>query len=74
MRMDGVAFNNKSGKKPAVLIFSFTQLVGLNIVSPFDIEIPVPEGEEEKASKIADMHASNADEIEDSLQQSPNTI
>jgi hypothetical protein len=52
MRMDGVAFNNRSGKKPAVLIFSFTQLVGLNIVSPFNIEIPVPEGEEEKARKI----------------------
>jgi hypothetical protein len=52
MKMDGVAFNKRSGKKPAVLIFSFTQLVGLNIVSPFDIEIPVPEGEEETACKI----------------------
>ncbi|MFZ3148839.1 MAG: hypothetical protein WA137_07335 [Methanothrix sp.] len=54
MRMYAAAFHKRTGKKPAVLIFSFTQLVGLNIRSSFDIEIPVPEGEEEKACKIAD--------------------
>jgi hypothetical protein len=59
MRMDAAAFNKKTEKKPTVLIFSFTQLIGLNILSPFDIEIPVPDGEEEKARKIADMHGSN---------------
>ena len=59
MRMDAAAFNERTKKKPAVLIFSFTQLIGLNIVSPFDIEIPVPDGEVEKARKIADMHGSN---------------
>jgi len=59
MRMDAAAFNERTKKKPAVLIFSFTQLIGLNILSPFDIEIPVPDGEEEKARKIADMHGSN---------------
>ena len=32
--------------------FSFTQFVGLNIRTPFNIEIPVPQGEEEKARKI----------------------
>ena len=56
MRMDAAKFRKRTGKKPAALIFSFTQLIGLNIVSPFDIEIPVPEGEDEKARKIADMH------------------
>jgi hypothetical protein len=54
MKMDAATFHKRTGKKPAVLIFSFTQFVGLNIRSPFDIEIPVPEGEEEKACKIAD--------------------
>jgi hypothetical protein len=53
MRMDGVAFNKRTEKGPAVLIFSFIQLIGLNILSPFDVEIPVPEGEEESACKIA---------------------
>lgn len=47
-------FIKRTGKKPAVLIFSFTQFVGLNIRSPFDIEIPVPEGWEELARKIAE--------------------
>jgi hypothetical protein len=52
MRMDGAAFQEKTGKKPAVLIFTFTQSVGLNIRSPFDIEIPVPQGLEQTACKI----------------------
>lgn len=52
MRMDGAAFLEKDGKKPAVLIFSFTQSAGLSIRSPFNIEIPVPQGEEENARKI----------------------
>jgi hypothetical protein len=54
MRMDAATFRKRNGKDPAVLIFSFTQFVGLNIRSPFDIEIPVPEGEEGTAGKIAD--------------------
>ena len=52
MRMDAATFQERMGKKPAVLIFSFTQFVGLNICSPFDIEIPVPQGEEQTARKI----------------------
>ena len=59
VRMDGVSFNRRTERRPTVLIFSFTQLIGLNILSPFDIEIPVPDGEVEKARKIADMHGSN---------------
>jgi len=54
MRMDAAAFKKRDGEKPAVLKFSFVQLIGLNIRSEFDIEIPVPEGEEEKARRIAE--------------------
>jgi hypothetical protein len=54
-RMDEIKFKKRSGKKPPVLIFSFIQLIGINIRSSFDIEIPVPKGEEETACKIADM-------------------
>lgn len=60
MRMEQVAFKEKTGKKPAMLIFSFSQIVGLNIASQFEIGIPVPEGEEETARKIADMLGSSA--------------
>lgn len=54
MRLDGVTFNERTRKKPATLMLSFSQLIGLYISSTFDIEIPVPEGEEEKARKIAE--------------------
>lgn len=54
MKVDAATFHKRTGKKPAVLIFSFTQSVGLNIRSSFDIEIPVPEGGDEKACKIAE--------------------
>lgn len=57
MRMDAATFHKRTEKKPAVLVFSFTQFVGLNIRSPFDIEIPVPQGEEENACKIADRES-----------------
>ena len=56
MRMNGVTFEGRSEKKPAVLIFSFIQSVGLSIRSPFDIEIPVSQGEEEKARKIVQTY------------------
>jgi hypothetical protein len=59
-RMDEVKFKKRSGKKPPVLIFSFTQLVGIYIRSSFNIEIPMPEDEEEKAYKIADMLGNRA--------------
>ncbi len=59
MRMDGATFQEKTGKKPAVLIFSFTQSVGLNIRTPFDIGIPVPQGEEETARKILNLYERN---------------
>jgi hypothetical protein len=65
VKMDGVAFNKGTGKRPSVLIFSFIRLIGLNILSPFDIETPVPKGEEETACKIAYMLGSSANQEED---------
>lgn len=56
MKMEQVAFKEKIGKKPAILVFSFSQIVGLNIASQFEIGIPVPEGEEETALRIAGIH------------------
>ena len=64
VRMDRVSFNKRAEKKPAALIFSFVQLIGLNILSPFDVEIPVPEGEEETACKIAFLLGSNENQKE----------
>jgi hypothetical protein len=54
MKMGSVKFKSGQGRKPSLLIFSFTQLIGLYILSQFDIEIPVPEGKEEAARQIAD--------------------
>jgi hypothetical protein len=64
LRMNGVSFNRRTEKKPAALIFSFVQLIGLNILSPFDVEIPVPEGEEETACKIAFLLRGGANQEE----------
>ncbi len=62
MSMNGIAFKERTGKKPSVLIFSFSQLVGLYITSTFEIAIPVPEGEEEVACRISHLLASGADQ------------
>jgi hypothetical protein len=48
----GVSFREAGKKSPAVLVFSFTQLVGRFIMQPFDIVVPVPAGEEEKAGRV----------------------
>jgi hypothetical protein len=55
MRMDEAKFQETDGKRPSVLVFLFTQSVGLYIRSPFSIEIPVPRGEEDKARSIAEQ-------------------
>jgi hypothetical protein len=55
--MDAAEFFEKDGKKPAVLVFSFTQSVGLSIRSSFNIEMPVPLGEEDKARRIAERES-----------------
>lgn len=60
MKMERVAFKGKTEKKPAMLIFSFSQVIGLNIASQFEIGIPVPDGEEETARKVVDMLGGSA--------------
>ena len=49
---DGVSLRNAEKKNPAVMVFSFTQMNGRFIVQPFDVVVPVPAGEEEKAVRI----------------------
>jgi hypothetical protein len=54
MRMYGATFLESDGNEPAMLVFSFNQSAGLHIRSSFNIEIPVPQGEENKACRIAE--------------------
>lgn len=54
MSKTGVTFVEKNPKHPALLVFSFFQLVGVFIPRSFTISIPVPPGEEENARRIAD--------------------
>jgi hypothetical protein len=53
MRMDGVSYEKETKKHPPLLEFSFIQLVGLYILRPYSVSIPVPRGEEENARGIA---------------------
>jgi len=55
MKLDGISFQKASGKHQPALVFSFTQMIGLLIVQPFDIVVPVPAGEEDNAGKIAGL-------------------
>lgn len=52
MRMNGVTLKKESSGNPPVIVFSFIQLIWI-ILSPYDIAIPVPPGQEEKAEEIA---------------------
>lgn len=53
MWMDGVSYEKETKKHPPLLVFSFIQLVGLYILRPYAVSIPVPRGEEENARGIA---------------------
>lgn len=55
MRMDGVRYLASSKNQPALLGFSFTQLIGLYLIRPFEVRIPVPPGEERNAQQIAGL-------------------
>jgi hypothetical protein len=48
----GVTLQEPKKKNPAALVFSFTQLVGRFIIQPFDVVVPVPAGEEERAGRV----------------------
>jgi len=52
MKMDGIIFNEGDTMIPSVIIFSFIQLIGLYIIQPFKIAIPIPPGKEEMARGI----------------------
>jgi hypothetical protein len=52
MRRYRVTLREESGESPALLVFSFVQLVGV-IPKTFEIAVPVPAGEMEKAREIA---------------------
>jgi len=58
----GVSFKKAEKKNPAALVFSFTQLVGRFIVQPFDVVVPVPPGEEEKAGRAVQELGGDASE------------
>ncbi len=51
--LDTVTFRPATRDEPALLIFSYLQLVGLYILQPYAVSIPVPAGEEEHAQEIA---------------------
>lgn len=53
LRMDGVRFLKKSRTHPPLIAFSFLQLVGLYIPRAFEVRVPVPQGQEENAQRIA---------------------
>jgi hypothetical protein len=59
---DGLAFCKSDKKNPAALVFSFTQLVGRFIIQPFDVVVPVPPGEEERAGRIVQQLGGDASE------------
>lgn len=47
-----VSLHKGTPKKNPLLIFSFTQLVGLYIIQPFEIVVPVPLGEMDTANRV----------------------
>jgi hypothetical protein len=48
----GVTFREAGKKSPAALVFSFTQLVCRVVIQPFDVVVPVPVGEEDRAGRV----------------------
>jgi hypothetical protein len=52
MTMNRVSLQKAKGKDVSMLTFSFTQLVGAFIIRPFDVAVPVPTGEEDKADSV----------------------
>jgi hypothetical protein len=52
MMMAGVSLQKTTVKNPPALVFSFTQLVGLYVIQPFAIVVPIPSGEMDTAYGI----------------------
>jgi hypothetical protein len=51
----GVSFRELKKKDRAALVFSFTQITGRFIIQPFEVVVPVPAGEEERAQQIMQL-------------------
>jgi hypothetical protein len=49
---DSLRIRGPGSQGPATLVFSFTQVAGRFIVQPFDVAIPIPAGEEERARQV----------------------
>jgi hypothetical protein len=58
----GVRLRKPVKEHPAELVFPFNRRVGLFIVQPFDVIVPVPYGEEEKAGRILQQLSGDASE------------
>lgn len=71
MRMDGVRYVKETKKHPGLLAFSFIQLVGLFIPRPFEINVPVPPGEEGNAQRIAACLGGTATKEEEEPPEAP---
>ncbi|MGD9937727.1 MAG: hypothetical protein AB7S61_09675 [Methanoregulaceae archaeon] len=67
MRMDDVRFLKKSRTHSPLLAFSFLQLVGLYILRPFEVRVPVPQGEVENAQRIAALLGGPATEEDEEV-------
>jgi uncharacterized membrane protein len=48
----GVSLREPKKNNPAVLVFSFSQFAGRFIIQPFDVAVPVPAGEEDRAERV----------------------
>lgn len=59
---DGISLRKADNRNPAALVFSFTQAAGAFIVQPFDVVVPVPPGEEERAEWIIGQLCGNSAE------------
>jgi hypothetical protein len=59
---NGVTLKKPGKRNPAALVFSFNQLTGGYIVQPFDVVVPVPAGEEERARQVVRHFCGDASE------------
>jgi hypothetical protein len=54
-RLEGVTYREAGFGNPPLLTFSFLQVVGLYILRPYAVSVPIPAGEEDHAREISGM-------------------
>ncbi|HMZ31499.1 MAG TPA: hypothetical protein PLY13_03285, partial [Methanoregulaceae archaeon] len=54
-RLEGVTYHEAGQGNPPLLTFSFIQVVGLYILRPYEVSVPVPQGEMDHAREISGM-------------------